>query len=258
MVNFFGFDCKKWIEGTLELPEDLKGFYIDMIVAFYARDGVLPDDDLFMARMLRRNPRLYRNKKRQLLALEKIQIINSFIEPNGCRPVIGKILNKSKSSSAAAKKRWGKKAESQSTGNVTPIHSSYNAPSSGVTHCKQTDQPMQTHMPLETQYKRVEKKDSTPNGVADSAPFNGALAGGHEKIKKRLFTDCVEFLVSNGSKEASARSMIGKWLRNWPGEPDVVLKAFIAADDAGAVDPIPYIRKVLRQWNMEKEGNKLI
>lgn len=62
-------------------------------------------------------------------------------------------------------------------------------------------------------------------------------------FKKLVFTSGLAYLQANGLRERDARSMLGKWRRDY-GDA-VILMAMASADGAAVSEPIPYIQAVL-------------
>ena len=87
---------------------------------------------------------------------------------------------------------------------------------------------------------------SVPSERATSVAEALPLAGEEEdEMKTVLWSRGIAFLSRTGTPEAKARSMLGKWLRDH--DAGVVLAAFSDARRNAAVDPVPYLCKVLQK-----------
>lgn len=68
-----------------------------------------------------------------------------------------------------------------------------------------------------------------------------------------VWKSCPRQLVSLGLTERTARSNLGRWLKN--ADPDRVLNAVDAARRVGTQDPIPYIESALKPKSVRREGD---
>ena len=66
-----------------------------------------------------------------------------------------------------------------------------------------------------------------------------ALDGDAVDFAKAIFDRGVKFLCAHGVKETQARSVIGKWRKDYQ-DPEI-FEAFAACAKSGAIDPIPWI-----------------
>jgi uncharacterized protein YdaU (DUF1376 family) len=62
------------LNGMAELNLEQRGAYYSILDLLYARDGIVPDDDLVVARMIRIHWRSWRALKKQLMAAGKIRV----------------------------------------------------------------------------------------------------------------------------------------------------------------------------------------
>jgi uncharacterized protein YdaU (DUF1376 family) len=62
------------LNGMAELNLEQRGAYYSILDLLYARDGIVPDDDLVVARMIRVHWRSWRALKKQLMAAGKIRV----------------------------------------------------------------------------------------------------------------------------------------------------------------------------------------
>jgi uncharacterized protein YdaU (DUF1376 family) len=62
------------LSGMAELNLEQRGAYITIINLLYSRDGMVPDDDVAVARMMRIHWRSWRALKKQLIAAGKVRV----------------------------------------------------------------------------------------------------------------------------------------------------------------------------------------
>jgi len=73
-MKFYRHDPDAWLAGTSELSFEQCGAYIKLINLLYSRDGMVPDDDGMVARMMQCDPRTWRKLKRQLITANKVRV----------------------------------------------------------------------------------------------------------------------------------------------------------------------------------------
>jgi len=105
-MKFYMRDPDAFFAGVAKLTLEQIGAYCLLIDRLYALDGVLPDDDVEVARTLNLDPRLWKRLKRELMAAGKVRIRDGFITANGVdeRLLVAKI--RSTSAKHAADVRW--------------------------------------------------------------------------------------------------------------------------------------------------------
>jgi uncharacterized protein YdaU (DUF1376 family) len=81
-VKWYKHDPDAFIAGTAELTLQEVGTYILIIDLYYSRDGNVPDDDAFMVRALRCDPRTWRVVKTRLISKHKLRTIDGNLTPN--------------------------------------------------------------------------------------------------------------------------------------------------------------------------------
>jgi len=75
-MKFYRHDPDAFLAGTAELNFEQRGAYISLIDLLYSRDGIVPNDDGIVARMLQTDPRIWRRLKTELMAAAKVRITN--------------------------------------------------------------------------------------------------------------------------------------------------------------------------------------
>jgi uncharacterized protein YdaU (DUF1376 family) len=135
------------LEGMSELTLDQVGAYNLIIDLLYARDGIVPDDDVLVARLLHRDPRTWRTMKRDLLRLGKIRVTNQgLLTANGVDEERSQANLKSEIAARSARHRWenyrlakefnGHGMQTQCVGNASYSHSKNSVLPSPLEHAK--------------------------------------------------------------------------------------------------------------------------
>jgi len=95
------------LEGMSELTLEQVGAYNLLIDLLYARDGIVPDDDVAVAHMIYRDPRTWRVMKKQLMAAGKVRVTNEgLLTANGVEAGLSRANLRSEISRRAATQRW--------------------------------------------------------------------------------------------------------------------------------------------------------
>ena len=129
-MKFYKRDPHTALEGMSELTLEQVGAYNLLIDLLYARDGLVPDDDKLVARLLHRDPRTWRTMKRDLMAAGKIQVTASgLLTANGVDHTRSQANLKSEITARSARHRWeiyrlskqfnGRPMQTQCVGNTT-------------------------------------------------------------------------------------------------------------------------------------------
>lgn len=87
--------------------------------------------------------------------------------------------------------------------------------------------------------RRESKEESSEAKASGGTPPITPL----ETPKDRLWREALPYLQRHGTQEKQARGIIGKWLKGRT--PEVVLKALAKAQTEQAIDPVPYIERLL-------------
>jgi uncharacterized protein YdaU (DUF1376 family) len=133
-MKFYKRDPHTALEGMSELTLEQVGAYNLLIDLLYARDGLVPDDDKLVARLLHRDPRTWRTMKRDLMAAGKIQVTASgLLTANGVDHTRSQANLRSEITARSARHRWeiyrlskqfnGRPMQTQCVGNATKTNS---------------------------------------------------------------------------------------------------------------------------------------
>lgn len=106
MANSYLRHPDNFFAATRALTLEQRGAYSDILDLYISRDGLLPDNEIQMARCLSVDPRIWRRVREELLACGKIELRDSFIVPRGGDTTLGKSLAASEAGSKAAATRW--------------------------------------------------------------------------------------------------------------------------------------------------------
>jgi hypothetical protein len=148
-VKFYKHDPDRFLNGVAELNFEQRGAYYSLVDLLYCRDGLVVDDDVTVARMLRCQWRVWRRLKAQLMALEKIWCEDGVLHANGVDDTLKEAAYTSDQQKLRALKRWRK-------------HPSKN----GKTPDETTDPSMQRGNAIHTHSDREIKKEGVPTDHA--------------------------------------------------------------------------------------------
>ena len=94
------------IAGMAELSLEQRGAYYSILDVLYSRDGIVPDDDRLVARMINVHWRTWRAVKRQLMAAGKLRVNFGLLEANGVSEELLRVSRLSQDQRRRASKRW--------------------------------------------------------------------------------------------------------------------------------------------------------
>jgi uncharacterized protein YdaU (DUF1376 family) len=146
-MKFYKRDPHTALEGMSELTLEQIGAYNLLIDLLYARDGLVPDDDKLVARLLHRDPRTWRTMKKQLMAAGKVHITNEgLLTANGVDDTRSQANLKSEIARRSATHRWdlfrlskqlnGRTMQTQCVGNTTKTKTKNSEIPSPLEHAK--------------------------------------------------------------------------------------------------------------------------
>lgn len=79
MMRWYKRDGDEFAGGTVSLTLEEVGAYSLILDAIYSLDDQLPDDDFYVARLLRCDPRVWRRIRGRLIALGKLTIVDGYL-----------------------------------------------------------------------------------------------------------------------------------------------------------------------------------
>src|SRR6516165_11270530 len=105
-MKFYYHDPDAALSGMAELNLEQRGAYYSILDLLYSRDGIVPDDDLAVARMIRVHWRTWRALKKQLMAAGKIRVNFGLLEANGVSEELLRVSRLSQDQRRRASGRW--------------------------------------------------------------------------------------------------------------------------------------------------------
>ena len=106
-MKFYYHDPDAALSGMLELSLEQRGAYYSILDLLYSRDGIVPDDDLAVARMIRVHWRTWRALKQQLMAAGKLRVtIDGLLDANRVSDTLKNGSRLSQNQRRRASKRW--------------------------------------------------------------------------------------------------------------------------------------------------------
>jgi uncharacterized protein YdaU (DUF1376 family) len=94
------------IAGMAELSLEQRGAYYSILDVLYSRDGIVPDNDKLVARMINVHWRTWKAVKRQLMAAGKLRVNFGLLEANGVSEELLRVSRLSQDQRRRASKRW--------------------------------------------------------------------------------------------------------------------------------------------------------
>jgi uncharacterized protein YdaU (DUF1376 family) len=201
----------------LTLEED--GAYNRLLRLMWMTPGCsLPDDDAWLARRLRVSPETMAKVVRPLIG-EFMQTKNGRVFSARLQREFKKADETSTARSRAGKRGGRPKAIENKQQDEKPGFSDGKA---GLSDTRALPEPE----PEDTQAIACD---------ADASP----AASPSEVFTKEVFDRAVAFLGKSGTPERQARSLVGKWRKEFPEKE--IFNAFAAAGREGVTDPVPWI-----------------
>ena len=106
-MKFYYHDPDAALNGMAELNLEQRGAYYSILDLLYSRDGIVPDDDRAVARMIRVHWRTWRALKKQLMAAGKLRVtIDGLLDANRVSDTLKSASRMSQDQRRRASKRW--------------------------------------------------------------------------------------------------------------------------------------------------------
>ena len=106
-MKFYYHDPDAALNGMAELNLEQRGAYYSILDLLYSRDGIVPDDDRAVARMIRVHWRTWRSLKKQLMAAGKLRVtIDGLLDANRVSDTLKSASRMSQEQRRRASKRW--------------------------------------------------------------------------------------------------------------------------------------------------------
>lgn len=211
MSGFYKMDPAAWDFGTSELSLEEEAAYLRIINAIHKHDAPVPNIDRVLAGLFRCSTRKARGLVEALRRAGKITIED------------GKIWNDRARSDVVRRQ-------------FAHISSAERGAKGGRTRAENAAKALESNEPDQaTASTRIEE-----NRIEDTeANASGAEAPPEPNFREALFGRGVRFLTARGVSERSARSVIGRWLKDH--DAGEVFRAFVAADQERPVEPVAWI-----------------
>lgn len=214
MTDFYRMDPGAWDFGTADLSLEEEAAYLRIVNAIHKHKGPVPDNDRVLAGLFRVSTRKARALVLALMKAGKIIIEGGQI--------------------------WNERARSDlvQRGFVS-ISRAESGAKGGRTKAENAAKALENNNPaLAIASTREEKRrEDTEANASDGDAVDPA---------KALFDAGIRVLGECGVGDKQARSVVGKWRKDHPGQDGQILSAIMDCRRAGAVDPIPWITAALR------------
>jgi uncharacterized protein YdaU (DUF1376 family) len=106
-MKYYPRDPDAALAGMAELNFEQRGAYNSLLDLLYSRDGMVPDDDRFIARCLQCDPRQWRRLKRELMTAAKVRVtVDGLLTANGVDERRCSATSRSTRVQHAARAKW--------------------------------------------------------------------------------------------------------------------------------------------------------
>lgn len=216
--------CPLWVDAfqrdTQHLAADEVGAYMLLLMAMWTREGCdFPDDDRRLAAVCRVSPRLWKARIGPVIR-EFLTAENGALTQKRLREEATYVERQCK---AQSDRKSGEKSDNLLNDNDPPTSTD-----------KSTDA---------TSDQSPEHPSQQPNNPTVYSDPYGSDGGAVDARNEAVWKRGVPFLCENAVSEKHARSMIGKWLRDYGG--DAVFSALAEAKKSATGDPVPYVNRIL-------------
>ena len=231
-----------FIQGTVGLTLEHVGAYTLIIDMIHDRGKPLPDDDRFMAGLLRVSTRKWRSIREVLISAGKIYASDGIISNERCDRDLAEAAEISRRHAENGARGGRAKRRSE------PVRQVFGADSgieTGSNQSRNSDELEEKGNEINendearlkpTRSQKPEDIDSVPKGTGAEAPID---------IAKAVFDAGVQMLTAAGKTEAQARSMVGKWRKDFTDAE--VMRALSSAQRSNASEPVSYVTEALKR-----------
>lgn len=210
---------RDFIEKTVGMPFELKCAYRVVLDLLYIHGGRLPDDARHIAGQLNCSVRKWNSIRAALIEMGKLKLIDGFL----ANYRVDKELE-------SLRKTQDKQAE-----NARGPRKNKGLQKPRLSHTEPEPEPEYT-VPYGTDADGVEKVEIDLPSEPETE---------HQRATKAVWQRGPAFLAECGVPKGSARSVIGKWLKD--SSPQAVFDALADAKKCGTQDPVSYITKALQK-----------
>lgn len=217
-----------WLAGTADLTLEQEAAYLRVCLLIYSRGGPIPDNERWLAGACRVSTRRWRALRQALVDAGKITIEDGLIRQRRVEFELEKAANFARKQRENASKRWRENAEPS----AKPLADN------DVADANAYAKPMPAR--AFPQPHSVRTNVLTAAGAAgDAPPSLDDLIFGTQP------TGCLGYLIANGTSERSARSLVGRWRKEFGN--GAVIDAIAAARRNAPSDPVAWIAAALKR-----------
>ncbi|MFI4985816.1 MAG: YdaU family protein [Alphaproteobacteria bacterium] len=220
-----------WIAGTVELSLEEEGAYLRVCMLIYSKGVPIPDNERWLAGMCRVSMRRWRLLRQALVDKGKIAILDGRIHQSRCEFELEKAMIRARKLAENGSK--GGRKSSELRANALTVNDTGEAKAQASRartlhlHLSDSKESGSAELPLEA-----------PQGTKPEEPV--AL-----DLGKIIFGPCRNFLVENGKSDGHARSLLGRWRRDYG--DGAVIEVVTEAQKRSVSEPVAWIVKALEQ-----------
>jgi uncharacterized protein YdaU (DUF1376 family) len=243
-MKFFTAFPNDWLTGTADLTAEETGAFWNLCCFYMAKDGVAPDNDAVMCRVVKLGARRWRAVKQRLIEGCFIEIRDGHFWQEKCEDRLKKDGAFVQSQRDRIAKRWAQKRAENGlkTKDKNEIISSRNDTKqleNNDTH----DTPVSTAVYTTPSPSSLLRKD-----VSNVIPIEKGEEG---NLKAKIFGECLAYLIPHiksritdpKKRREAAASLLGRWRKEV--RDGTVVEIVSDAQRRGISDPIPYIEKAV-------------
>ena len=254
-LSRFDFFPRDWFLDTRDLSNEAKGVYIDLLAAMYARGGPIEFDKHEICRLV--GCKTIRPLKR---------LLNELVDKGKIRLIDGHLTNgRAMEEIASANERIEKSRKGgKSTSDKVSGELGANLAQTSSKHppdCPKKQEVNPKYPSPPPPYVSSNEEDTSPDGlqhdpldIEEPNPQKTESFDPNMVIFGKQSGSALVYLTTNGVPEKNARSLLGRWRKEYPVE--AVIEAIKKASDITASEPVAYIQGVLKQNEETKNGKQ--
>ena len=229
-VKFYPSD---WLAGTRGLTAAETGVYITLVAMMYEREEPLDMPVDRLARLCGSTKTNFKKAISVLLDEGRIVQTDSGLWSKRVECELQKRTAKTNNAKSSANARWGKTKQKQGLGDAVASETHMR---NGCDGDATRNQKPEYTVPYGTDADGVEQVEIDLPSEPETE---------HQRATKAVWQRGPAFLAECGVPQGSARSVIGKWLKD--SSPQSVFDALADAKKCGTQDPVSYITKALQK-----------
>lgn len=221
--DWYAHNPRDFIDGIIGLGPECIGAYITILDLIYLREGPIRNDGRWLSGIMGCSKRLADSLVLKLIEAGKLTLIDGHLSN-----VRAEFELENSAKLMRNQREWGANGGRMSAERRTK--------SNEINENGQGSLKQETRQDKTGQYNTV--ASATDGEPSPAEPVD---------LKAMLFSSGVPYLVRNGTKDANARAMLGKWRKQYG--DGAVIDAIAAAQSECASAPIPMIIKILEARN---------